>query len=463
MDSLQDIFGPGDLKVAETPETTAVTSMTNNLDEFDDIFSSSTQTALPATAAAGEASRGAESTKGVAAASATGGDTAAVLGSDDFDNIFGDAPPAAEVSPSKEQAEIGTDAGDATKRGGGDVDEAGSKEKLSAGPGATASASEKAAGADREFLDFLYEDDGKQNKVVVAGALDGATSSAVAETGAAAVGGDNLSAGRGGTGEAGSPLEGGASGPEAPPASSDRGSSGTSSPPPRLDSIPLGSPTAVTFQAYGADNVDQEGMRNEPGDNPAEPPTQPPPLESYVRKERVEALRPLPDDPARALRELVAPEITAAVRAGEGSEGEGGGRGEEVATESTEDVGYLRRLCAATGGFLPPDLRPVVWSLLLGLGRRPEDAGFVKWREERRAGASSAAVSAAGVAYKLDLRNDCLALARRLCDSSSSTSSAVVADGEEGGEGKSAGGKEDPEALAVDIEEVRRCRCGLSH
>ncbi|CAN0533784.1 unnamed protein product, partial [Ectocarpus sp. 12 AP-2014] len=167
-------------------------------------------------------------------------------------------------------------------------------------------------------------------------------------------------------------------------------------------------------------------------------------LETYVRKERAEVLRPLPDDPATALREVASPGVQPT--------GDGGDSHEE-GTAAADDVGYVRRLCAATGGFLPPDLRPVVWGLLLGRGRKPSDAGFLKWRAQRREELAAGAADAPAVSYKLDLRNDCLALARRLCDDEN-----VAGENDGGGAGNGAsyeegGAKKDPEALAFDIEE----------
>lgn len=220
---------------------------------------------------------------------------------------------------------------------------------------------------------------------------------------------------------------------------------------------------AVAAAAERLEEAVKEGKLDSPSPSPAmpppPPPLPPPPPSSemcFVRKEKVEVLPPLPEDPASALRQLAFPETaTSAATEAEGGEKAGavsmasreGGSDERGpaavaagAAAAASDVGYVRRLCAATGGFLPPDLRAVVWGLLLGLGRKPEDKGFVKWREARRRD------GAATVAYMLDLKNDCLALARRLCDDSSSGG------GREGGGG--AGVKGSPEALAVDIEEV---------
>lgn len=175
--------------------------------------------------------------------------------------------------------------------------------------------------------------------------------------------------------------------------------------------------------------------------DPSSPAPKPPAPESFVRKEKVEVLRPLPDDPSAALREL----MPAADAVADSQEG---GPAVEAASEAN-DVGYIRRLCAATGGFLPPGLRAVVWSLLLGRGRRPVDEGFVRWRAQRRESPPSSLHGAATIAYKLDLRNDCLALARRLCDE----------DGAGGAAAGSGSARDDPEALALDIEEV--CKCGV--
>ncbi|CBJ33932.1 conserved unknown protein [Ectocarpus siliculosus] len=173
-------------------------------------------------------------------------------------------------------------------------------------------------------------------------------------------------------------------------------------------------------------------------------------LETYVRKERAEVLRPLPDDPTAALREVAAPGVQPT---------EDGGDSQEEGTAAADDVGYVRRLCAATGGFLPPDLRPVVWGLLLGRGRRPSDAGFLKWRARRREDLAAGAADAPAVSYKLDLRNDCLALARRLCDDDNVAGENEGGGADNGASGEGGGAKKDPEALAFDIEEVLTFYC----
>ncbi|CAM9364657.1 unnamed protein product [Discosporangium mesarthrocarpum] len=121
-------------------------------------------------------------------------------------------------------------------------------------------------------------------------------------------------------------------------------------------------------------------------------------------------------DPLEALRELLASE---------------GGRDVPVEVEK------VRGLCVATGRFLPHELRASVWGYLLGRGGKVEE-------EERVIPATSAAGMTVplghGVAYKLELKNDSLALAHRLC-------------AECGNKGN------DPAVLAGEIEEVILTYC----
>lgn len=446
VDSLHDIFGPSDSKDAGTRESTNVASSTSNLEEFDDIFGGSVD-AVPRPPGGRDTSE--NKATDVDEASSAGGNAAAAAASlhtADFDNIFGDAPPVAEPQASTNKQ--GKQKTDAEEEEGGDVGVETNKGVdvkggASAASGATvvataaASAAGDAAGADREFLNFLYEDDRSNKGAAPTNSAPMAVAASPAVATALSIGAavDEPSSAGDDNSESGSPLGEEASfleTPQAAPGQVER--TGVSSPTSQFDSVPLGSPP-LGMAIQGADET---GIEGGPAAANAPAASSPASRAAFVRKEKVEVLRPLPDDPASALRELMVPDTVAGTA---GSEEQGSG-------ESTDDVGYVRRLCAATGGFLQPDLRPVVWSLLLGLGRKPEDAGFNKWREERRSNPSMS-VAAATSAYKLDLRNDCLALARRLCVSGGGE--AEGADGEAG----SVGGNPDPEVLAVDIEEVR--------
>ena len=425
---MDDIFGSDS---TETPAAPAPSTSTNNLEEFDDIFGDGSATEL-----GGAASE--QATSAAAGLAAAGGS-----GTDEFDDIFGDS--AAEPAPVDSSSPVQDDAT------GGSIGITGAEDSApgDASTAAVTVASSSAAGGDKEFLDFLYEEDVAAEKEPLPAAAG--TEAPAAETEAPAVAGVMTTTAASSPARAtrspdsSSPLGEEGSFLEIPTAvaSPSQPQAGSVSP---LPESPLSlHPASGTAAAGGPPTT--SGSSDEKADSPA--PGKPAALETFVRKEKVEVLRPLPDDPAAALRELV-PEApaaeagtgTAAAAATDDSQEEGG-------TAVADDVGYIRRLCVATGGFLPPDLRPVVWSLLLGRGKRPADAAFVKWREQRRENPPSVA-GVAAVPYKLDLRNDCLALARRLCDDA----------GENGGGGGGAGSapgsaRDDPEALALDIEEVR--------
>lgn len=472
VDSLQDIFGPSEPNSTEALEPAApgAASSTANLNEFDDIFASSNDDAPPAGPAGDSVARALKS-KDVSPVPGSNGSTEVSPSTHDFEDIFGNAPTAAEggLLPSSSKEQTG---GKSDQAGGTTSDVAGSGEASQAARSDTKDLEVGAAvpshapvtgggagGDDSEFLNFLYDDD-KQGKAAATAAAttvtpqaeetaDSAATTATSTT-TAETAGETTSSNPGNTSS--SPAD------NRSPLVQPPGVSGASSPSSDLDSVPLGSPlvedtttttTAATTAAVAAAAARLEvAVKEGKLDAPPHPPSS---EMCFVRKEKVEILLPLPENPASALRELASPETTAGAETGEGevapgTEGLTSREGGRAGPSRASDVGYVRRLCAASGGFLPPDLRSVVWGLLLGLGRKPEDAGFVKWREARRRDPSLVA-GAATVAYMLDLRNDCLALARRLCDDGGG------GDGEGGGGAGVKGG--DPEALAVDIEEVR--------
>lgn len=418
---MDDIFGPDPLET--TPETTVAPSSTNNnQEELDDIFGDT-----PA-AEDGEASseQGKDSSVGLAA----GGS-----GTDEFDQIFGDSKKPIDAAVERPPDE------DSRQKEAAASSSPAAKEDSAKGSGAAATdaAGTSTAGGDKEFLDFLYEDDAEKkpanaNATAVAVEPEQVAPPSAVEPVVVAKTGTNDSIGPGSPdstsplGEEGSFLEIPAI---ASPSQARVASGGVLSPASSLfGSAPaLGSPPSAAATSAVKPN---SPLRASPA------------LHSFVRKEKVEVLRPLPDDPAGALRELLVPEIqaTAAADADDSRE-----EGAATTKPAADDVDYVRRLCAATGGFLPADLRPIVWSLLLGRGKKPVDPSFVKWQQQRRETPSSAGDTATA-AYKLDLRNDCLALARRLCDDT----------GGNGVAGAVGSAKDDPEALALDIEEVC-CRC----
>lgn len=484
VDSLQDIFGPNDPKSEEAetqPETTGVSSPNNNLDDFDDIFGGNTDAATTPPAAVGIVS---SETQESPSSSPSLGNLSAALDADDFDNIFGVAPPAAgnqttsKGNPPEKRPDGAKEtessltttsaASDGTGPHGEDETGGGSMEEI----GSAATAGGGTVRDDKEFLDFLYEDNGDKksdaagtatttNNIinsVVPVVPDVADSSSTAPT--VSTNCDALPISDATEGSS-SPLGEEASFLEKPVASSPgRGTPlGALGPIPRLGAFPLTapSPSSSRISSTGAripvvpGNEDRE--KEQQNVSPAA--VGGPSLTPIVAPRKERMLRPLPDNPARALRDLVTPppkcpspeekesSIGAGVEAGEGA---------------ADDVGYVRRLCAATGGFLPHDLRPLVWSLLLGLGREPNDSVFEKWREERRVDPSLVSShSASTVTYKIDLRNDCLALARRLCETETETETETVESGGggAGGEGMGGVGKAGAEALAIDIEEVR--------
>ncbi|CAM9417217.1 unnamed protein product, partial [Laminaria digitata] len=428
VDSLQDIFGPSEPSGAEAVETApgvaSSSATTTNLDEFDDIFASSTDDApAPAAPSRDDAVAHDLKTKDTTTTpvTASSGTTDVSPSTDDFEDIFGNAPPATAeglLSSSKEQT------GGKSDPAGGTTSDATNGEATqparssdtkavgTAGPGPSpapvAGGGSSAGGDDSEFLNFLYDDDkkGKATAVAVTPQADaeqaaslspaGTTTTTTSTTGAG-------SAAAAAAAETGSALRSNPTDASSPPtekktpslpSEGPAGASGNSSPSSHLDSVPLGSPlaedsknapadtTAAAAVAAAAERLEEavkEGKLDSPSPSPAMPPPPPPPPPSsemcFVRKEKVEVLPPLPEDPASALRELA---LATAEPGAEGAgaaasmasrEGGPGGRGPAAAAS---DVGYVRRLCAATGGFLPPDLRAVVWGLLLGLGKRPE-------------------------------------------------------------------------------------------
>ncbi|CAM9272572.1 unnamed protein product, partial [Ascophyllum nodosum] len=370
-DSFQDIFEPSDGKDGEPAapaptggSSTSTTNVTIDHQEFDDIFATGEGSAhqLP-----GQGSANTDNPeKNIAVTSSSSTLGASV----DLDNIFG-GPSLSDTAttPSKlpgrdsrdgqrfQNKPIEGDAERVPETGGSNSQEIVSKGAVSA-----------AAGGDKEFLDFLYKDE-RHSKHEQPGTE--------------------------------SPQAAAASDPEVQP-----------------DAKSLAD--GPDFQAASGDNYN-----NSSNSEQVSPPG------GYPRKQRPGELAPLPNNPGVALRELALTRSSAA--GGSGTLSEVSGHPETIANgESTSgvlnesvtkaesaalanDVSYIRRLCTAAGGFLSPELRPAVWSLLLGLGRQPRDAGFETWRAERRDN-PELVVIADTAPYKIDLRNDCLALARRLCE-----------------------------------------------
>ncbi|CAM9620253.1 unnamed protein product, partial [Scytosiphon promiscuus] len=430
---MDDIFGP---EPSDTPQGAAPAppSSGTNLEEFDDIFGNS-DTPVEKVGADSKKAKDASS------AAAPGGGS----GLDEFDDIFGDSAPAeaaAEqlaVEGSKDEAAAGSGDKLTEEEGGGEEEGGDSAAQSSDTPSSSAARTSGAngAGGDKEFLDFLYDKGAEEQqspgapaagdeRLTAAAAASAAAPAEESETGADSPGGPRSPSIGSPLGEEGSFLE--ISSPTAGVPQVQAEAADAPALPPAA-SHPTAAPPASETAA---------GDPDEPKPASTGAPA-PPALESTVRKEKVEVLRPLPEDPASALHHLAAPEKDAAA-ADEVDPEADGAAAEPVTTEedsAADDVGYVRRLCAATGGFLPADLRPVVWGLVLGRGRKPEDAAFVKWRAQRRENPSSGAAAASN----LDLRNDCLALARRLC------------------EGSGGGERDDPEAMASDIEEVLTFYC----
>lgn len=424
-DSLQDIFGPSDTKISETatsalegPSTAAIT-LDNQ--EFDDIFASDGGTAhqpLPPSQ-----SRGAEEDNpenGVVDSSVLGSVSASTLSaSEDLDNIFGGTPLPTTATSSEQEGGGSRDAHKAEAERMTVTKEGGSQEPHSKGNGSTAT-------GDKEFLEFLYEDDGNTKRV------GSSTAASSAQGHYTTIGQSSISDNCNNT-------------------TACEGKNATSE--------------ATTISP---ESVDASSQEHQTGSAEGSTP------ESFTRNQRSRELRPMPENPAIALRELFLTPRSTVEDSDAGASSEEHGHPEAIPTtsESTktseieeplagDDVGYVRRLCAAAGGFLSPELRPAVWSLLLGLGREPNGAGFAAWQSERRDNPDlQAAVSTAP--YKIDLRNDCLALARQLCErggggiSKGSDGSYTTGEGEEKGQeqGGDNKGKKDTEVLAVDIEEV---------
>lgn len=465
VDSLQDIFGPSESTKEQQPERTAANASTivNNDDvDFDDIFGGSKDEDGDEDEAAN-----AQKPEEAASSSAVPGRTSAgAVASSNFDDIFGDAPPAPPATKKSEASSSTAQADSGSAKQPGDNATTGSSSKVEASTrsdkgGAEADARRGAEEGDKEFLDFLYEgEDGGLNKAAATAAAPAAAAMPTSTKLAPAVDGnpeDSVPPPEPVNQEDGSFL--------GTPASPEEMESPARAPleTSQFDSVTLLDPEVVDQVAHNNDDASSWQTENMPVQEqqsgsslstPAPAPSTAAPVpsatataaESFVRKERIAVLRPLPEDPAGALRQLVLDDGRTGEEAcvEEGPEDSGG--------TTAEDVGYVRRLCAATGGFLPPDLRPSAWSLLLGLGREPVDVGFNRWREEVREDPSA---SVAVVANKLDLRNDSLALARRLCEKGQDGEEGVEASAAQEEEEEEAGSVRDPEALAVDIEEVR--------
>lgn len=435
MPGMDDIFGPEPTE--KTPETAVAPTSTNNLEEFDDIFGGT-----PAAEDGGASSEQAKDSSVGLLPAAVGS------GTDEFDDIFGDSKKPVDAAVERPPDEDG-------RRREAAVSSSTVTDKDS-GAAAAAAAGTRTSGGEREFLNFLYEDDEekKPRKPISTGApapeAPPPAPSVVEPVAVVKSGARNPM--RSGSPDSTSPLGEEGSFLEIPtvasPSQAQVESGGVLSPASsRIGSasLALGSPLNPHPAPASAAAAEAEAATSET--KPESPRPAPPALQSFVRKEKVEVLRPLPADPAAALRELIAPELQATAAAPDADADADDSREKSPAApadSAADDVDYARRLCAATGGFLPADLRPAVWSLLLGRGKNPFDAGFVKWRQQRRETPPSAGDTTA-FAHKLDLRNDCLALARRLCDGT----------GENGGAGAVGSAKGDPEALASDVEEVR--------
>lgn len=430
-DSLQDIFGPSDTKVGETAnsalENASTAAITLQNQEFDDIFASDGGAAhqpLPPSQSKGAVEQG-NLESGLEDSLALGPVSVSTLSaSEDLDNIFGGTTSPTMATSLEQKGGSSRDAHSSQKAGAERI--SATKEGGSQGPPSKGNGS--AATGDKEFLEFLYEDDGNTKRV---SSGDAASSAQRHYT----IGQSSISDNCNST-TSGSPAAA------------------------REDKNAISEATAISPQSVAASSQEHQTGSAE-GSTP----------ESFTRNERSREVRPLPENPAIALRDLfLSPRSTV-----EGSDGgaasEEDGHPEEIPTTSPtseskkaseieeplagDDVSYVRRLCAAAGGFLSPELRPAVWSLLLGLGREPNGAGFAAWQSERRDNPDlQAAVSTAP--YKIDLRNDCLALARQLCISKGSDGSFNTGEAEEKGQEQGGGTKDkkDPEALAVDIEEV---------
>lgn len=373
------------------------------VDNFDEIFGDSDSASKP---------RGSGDSSGLQGASSSPRPDTGAATSPDFDDIFGESN--ASVTPA----------------GSGDREETtGSAESSTiAVDGEKGKASELSGNGTQEFLDFLYDGDRTAQQD---GSGRGKGDAETERTDSSNKPADEPVA---------TPT---AAAPVAEPASS-----------PGLESVSLASPDQPT---------DHKALLKSEQD-PSAAPIVDDDKQGQQQGKVTPPLRPLPEDPPVALRELVFPSTPAT---------------EVLELVETEDVGYIRRLCVASGGFLPADLRSGVWGLLLGIGRTPDDAGFRKWREANRdAGGgetsdgssksvspqldsplvSSAKASTGTIPNKLDLRNDSIALARRLCASDDGD----IAVAEPAGIGNT---RTDTDALAVDIEEVRavcavsRCSC----
>lgn len=413
-DSLHDIFGPtgsdsnGPDTLAQGQNPQPIPNPANKVDDFDDIFgeSNGTKDGGTATARGGEQQSGG-SGKDISPASAIPtADQTSSLGPDDFDNIFAstssNAGTGADSGEHSSSKLAHTEAAEPSSLSHDGVVPAAEMEKVSTGSHTSVAGRGTSSDGDKAFLDFLY--DGEKGNP---GSSSGATNTA-------ALGND------------------------------------------------LGAPS-VTEQTNG-----DGAMALHPGGSMKQSDEVQGPSGRALRDRAI--LRPLPANPAIALRELVDPgestPIEESVEHTSNKEGDAvagaGGTKVEMETAAVEDVSYVRRLCAAAGGFLPRDLRPAVWSLLLGIGTTtPDDSAFRKWREDQdqhksslEPGAPSKPVPSAVIQNKLDLHNDSLALARRLCAGGDAVLPAV--DGSTPS-GLGAGGGDsdaDPEALAAEIEQV---------
>ncbi|CAM9643606.1 unnamed protein product, partial [Phaeothamnion confervicola] len=140
------------------------------------------------------------------------------------------------------------------------------------------------------------------------------------------------------------------------------------------------------------------------------------------------------------------------------------------------DVDCIRGLCTKLGGALPEDLRAPLWGLLLGRGSNPQDAELSDWL----AAGGMVSRSGGGVGTlpdHLELRNDCISLARRLrvggtrraFPAAVAAETGVAEGGSEGGAGgggdggvggsDGAGGHVEESQLASEVEQVLSFYC----
>lgn len=468
-DSLSDIFGPNsdgdsgqkrntegavcDDAKPDAKSNSGTGTAALKADDFDDIFGDNNNVVTPSVDTTRQATAGKSPE------------------SPDFDDIFGSSSPTDTPSTKSAQTEahniLSAGTGTAGSGSAGTNDGAGGDGGDKGANSSNLLASGKEAG-DKAFLDFLYEDDASTANTTGLQVNDGtlekpahvhdqalvaasAVTSAPDSSQGFFAGDIAQQSGRSESTSANSSLMLASTETEDPalPAAEQRRapprddfSSSAASSALHLVAVSLASPESDDHKTLNGSDASPDGVTG----NQSAVST------SFSVSRAPPPPRPLPADPGRALRELVFQQTDET------------GLDEDGETAAADDLGYVRRLCAATGGFLSPDLRPAVWGLLLGIGRTPDDAGFRKWRDAAKSSLRegegeddsdangitqpSAKSPAISVPNKLDLRNDSLALARRLRSGSHSSSDGVRVSDSGGGVLTEA------EALATDIEEV---------